>query len=216
MKIDCFKTHQIVRSVPPAKRDYRRYKEELSVDFNHRCAYCNLHDSRVTTPFEIDHFVPRKAFEKLRSDLETDYRNLVYSCHKCNNIKRDQFEGDMSLPLPTNELFYDPAIVDYNTIFYRNEIGAIDSDDSKGKEMIEHLKLYRPIHILSWICEKMDSQIERLEKAAKDENDIVRKEKLTEAANKLCSQYRKYVNLFNASYNNQKLLEDLLETVCTV
>ena len=210
MRIDCFRSHCIARCSPPAANDYKSYRRFLAEDFKHRCAYCNLHDTRITTPFHIDHFIPRKEFEHLRPDLDTDYNNLIYSCPKCNNAKRDKFQGDLSLPNPTNEMFYDPVNVDYNTIFYRNEIGAIDSDDIKGKEMIKALKLYRPIHILAWICEKLDKQAEQLQLAIIQEEDVIRKEKLREASVKINSQYRKYVNLFTASYNNQMLLENFV------
>lgn len=202
MKLDEFKKHSITRSDPPQRKDYKRYRIFLVEDFKHRCAYCNLHDSNITTPFEIDHFIPRKAFEDVRPELETDYKNLVYSCRKCNNSKRDQFQGDLSIEMPTNQLFYDPVLVDYNTIFYRNETGAIDSDDAKGKEMIANLKLYRPIHILAWICEKLSCQADRLQYAIDVEEDEEKKNKLQEVYHKINEQYRLFINYFIASYNN--------------
>ena len=155
MKIDEFKSHTITRSSPKPKNKYSYYKNDLRQDFCGRCAYCNLSDDSITTPFEIDHFITKTAFKDIRPELLTDYNNLIYSCKKCNNAKRGQFSGDLSVSHPTNELFYDPVLVDYNNIFYRNELGAIASDDAKGKHMIEILKLYRPIHILGWLCEKI-------------------------------------------------------------
>ena len=202
MKIKDFKTHTITRSSPPHYSDYADYKPFLKKDFCNRCAYCNLLDSSITTPFEVDHFIPRKIFKQDRMDLETDYKNLIYSCKKCNLAKRHQFAGDIHSENPTNELFYDPVLVDYNDIFYRNHLGAIDSDDDKGKASIIKLKLYRPIHILAWLCEEMYETADKLESAIKIEGDENRREKLELAYNKLNEQYRKLSHLFVAAYND--------------
>lgn len=202
MKIDEFKSHTITRSSPKPKNKYTDYRNDLKHDFCGRCAYCNLSDDSITTPFEIDHFVPQMAFKDIRPELMTDYNNLIYSCKKCNNAKRGQFEGDLSVPHPTNELFYDPVLVDYNNIFYRNELGAIASDDAKGKQMIKILKLYRPIHILGWLCEKMNTTADKLQKEIKYEKDQDRKRILEKALSNIESLYRKYSRIFIASYND--------------
>ena len=78
MKIKDFKTHSIIRSTPPHKNDYADYKPYLKKDFCGRCAYCNLLDTAITTPFEVDHFIPRKTFKDCRDDLDNDYTNLIY------------------------------------------------------------------------------------------------------------------------------------------
>lgn len=214
MKIKDFKTHSIVRSTPPYKKHYNDYKPYLKMDFRSRCAYCNLLDTAITTPFEVDHFIPRKEFESCRMDLDTDYTNLVYSCKKCNGAKGHQFFGDIRSAIPTNELFYDPVLVDYNEIFYRNELGAIDSDDSKGKGSIIKLKLYRPIHILAWVCEELNETADKLEAAAKLENDIERKQTLEIAQHKVEHQYRKFNRLFIAAYNDNGFsIADMSENI---
>lgn len=128
----------------------------------------------------------------------------MYACKKCNSTKSGKFKGDLSLPAPTNELFYDPTLVDYNTVFYRNELGAIDSDDPKGKEMIKLLKLYRPIHILAWLCEEIDLTADKLEKAIISEPDEKKKQEYEKACYSLNKQYRKFIDLFLASYNDEK------------
>ena len=202
MKIRDFKTHTITRSSPPYSNKYSAYKPYLKVDFCGRCAYCNLLDDSITTPFEVDHFIPHNTFKHGRMDLDTDYTNLVYACKKCNIAKRHQFRGDINSPNPTNELFYDPVQTDYNTIFFRNELGAIDSDDDKGKDTIIKLKLYRPIHNLAWICEEMYNAAERLESLIKLEPEGKRKDTLNAALNKINSQYRKLNRLFTTAYND--------------
>ena len=202
MKIDDFKTHVIMRSSPTPRKLYQGYRDIIKKDFCGRCAYCNLSDKSITTPFEIDHFIPKQVCEKSRPELITDYQNLVYSCKKCNVAKSNQFSGDIHSTNPTNELFYDPVLVDYNTIFFRNTMGSIDSDDEKGKKMISRLKLYRPIHTLGWICEKLCTTANKLENAIAIETNSDKKEKLKEALNNIEHQYRKYNNIFIASYND--------------
>ena len=147
-------------------------------------------------------------------DLDTDYTNLVYSCKKCNNAKRHQFSGDIYSANPTNELFYDPTMVDYNDIFYRNNFGAIDSDDDKGKKSIIRLKLYRPIHILAWICEELNDTAEKLDAAIKAESNTERKRTLEAALNKINNQYRKMSRLFTAAYNDNSFsISDIEDAV---
>lgn len=202
MKIKDFKTHTISRSTPPHFSSYGDYKPYLEKDFGERCAYCNLHSKRITTPFEVDHFIPRKAFKGVRPSLDTDYNNLVYACKKCNVAKSGKFEGDLTEVSPTNTLFYDPVLVDYNSIFYRNELGAIDSDDPKGKSMIKMLKLYRPIHILAWLCDEIRITRDKLQSAIDTETNESKKQEYQKALDGLNAQYCKFVDLFIASYND--------------
>jgi len=204
VKIKDFKTHKIIRSNPPHQKKYSDYKPFLKKDFCGRCAYCNLLDEFITTPFEVDHFIPSAVFTPNRMELDTEYTNLMYSCKKCNNIKRAQFSGDINSPTPTNELFYDPVLVDYNDIFYRDEHGAIASDDEKGRKSIKLLKLYRPIHVLAWLCEELYEMAEKLEREIAKETNLERKAALESALNKANSQYRKFDHLFTAAYNDNK------------
>lgn len=213
MKIRDFKTHTISRSSPPHQDRYSDYKPYLRADFCKRCAYCNLLDESITTPFEVDHFIPRATFKDCRMDLDTDYTNLIYSCKKCNNAKRKQFSGDITVEKPTNELFYDPVKVDYNTIFFRNQLGSIDSVDDKGKDTIVRLKLYRPIHNLSWICEEMYSTAEKLEASIQNEPAGARRDSMVAALNRINSQYRKLSRLFTAAYNDNSFAMSDIENV---
>ena len=106
MKIKDFKSHTIKRSNPPHYDDYHNYKPYLIKDFSNRCAYCNLNDVSITTPFEIDHFIPKDAFKSVRPDFETDYNNLIYACKKCNIAKSNKYEGNILSEEPTNNLLY--------------------------------------------------------------------------------------------------------------
>lgn len=197
-----FKSHNITRSNPPHESNYNKYRSTLQKDFGGRCAYCNLSDSQITTPFEIDHFIPRKAFQKERPELENEYSNLIYSCKKCNVAKSSKYKGDIHAANPTNELFYDPAVVDYNTIFYRDRHGAIASDDKKGKEMIQYLKLYRPIHILAWVCEEALKTADLLDEAIKQEKSPERAQQLSDALTIIKDISMRYYRIFIAHYND--------------
>lgn len=213
MKYSDFKRHCITRSNPPHKSPYDKYKGDLESDFCERCAYCNLHRTSITTPFEIDHFIPKKAFEGKRDDLLEDYDNLIYTCKKCNIAKSSKYSGDITKAEPTNEQFYNPRKVDFNSIFFRNEYGAIESADSKGREIIKDLKLYRPIHILGWICEELADMRDKLKIAIEDESNLERKEIFEQAKNKIANMYLDYNRLFTASYNDKDFSIEGLEAL---
>ena len=157
MKRYSFRQHQIKRTCTETFSNYRSYSQYLLEDFSHRCCYCNVHEKTLgLVPFQIDHFIPEARFKGMRDELKTQYNNLMLACPKCNNAKSDQYEGDLFSASIENGYFYNPDQVDYNTIFYRNEMGGISSDDPKGKDMIKRLKLYRKLHNLAWVLEQID------------------------------------------------------------
>lgn len=196
-----FRQKSIVRNCDKAYKDYKSYKPYLKKDLHERCAYCNLRSDQITTYFEIDHFVPRKQFEKAKLNyLETDYKNLVYACRKCNNAKSDSFSGDLTINPYENKEFYDPVKTDYNLIFYRDEIGRIQSEDELGKQMIDVLKLYRPIHSLPWIIEQLEKAIEKINEKRKTSNNDCNK--LDEAYIRLLEWKDDLKTLFIKNYNN--------------
>ena len=51
------------------------------------CAYCEVRTDSGSTKPEIDHFRPRSKYPHLTFKWE----NLLYSCHKCNYKKDDEF-----------------------------------------------------------------------------------------------------------------------------
>lgn len=170
MKIAEFRQHMIQRTCEKSYKTVKSYRPYLLRDFSNRCCYCNLWENTLgLIPFEIDHFVPKHEFIDKRDELDTCYRNLVLACPKCNRAKSDQFEGDIYAKQIENKLFYNPDEVDYNKVFYRDELGRIVSDDPKGQEMIIRLQLYRTIHSYAWILERLDRLIDRLDERAKQE-----------------------------------------------
>ncbi len=201
-----FRKHKIIRTCKKSYSNYKSYKPFLKKDFCNRCAYCNLSDADITTYFEVDHFVPKSAFMKIRGCeyLEYDYVNLIYSCPNCNRAKADLYDGDIYNRPYDNDLLYDPVKIDYNEIFYRDKHGTISSRDSKGKEMIIALKLYRPIHNLAWICEQLNELIQALEVKIDNETESEKKRMLSEAKDKLLDYYRKCNRIFIANYNNNE------------
>ena len=202
-----FRDFKIQRTCTTQYEDYHSYKEFLQKDFHSRCAYCNLLDTQVTTPYEIDHFIPRKTFKDEWPELETTYKNLVYSCKKCNGTKSGKFKGDLSKRVIENEFFYDPEETDYNTIFYRDDVGTICLEDEKGRDMINKIKLYRPIHNLAWVCEMTKQTLDKLnvqiEEAGKDSE---RGKLLIEAKLELNDYYNECRDIFLANYNNEKFV----------
>lgn len=170
MKIAKFRCHTIQRTCVKSYKTVKSYKPHLQRDFSNRCCYCNLcEDTLGLIPFEVDHFIPRHEFIGKRNELDTCYRNLVLACPKCNRAKSDQFEGDVYAQQIENELFYNPDEVDYNQIFYRDELGRIASDDPKGQRMIAQLQLYRTIHSYAWLLERLARLIDRLDERTKQE-----------------------------------------------
>lgn len=204
MKYEDFKKHKIHKRKGLQLTPYSKYRPYLSEDFERRCCYCNMCENTITTPFHVEHFIPEKEFEGRKDSLLTDYRNLMWACPKCNLSKGSKYSGNfMESDEIENELFYNPEKTDYNTIFYRNELGAIDSDDPKGRQMIRSLKLYRPIHTLSWLVEKLSDTYDLLENAIAHETDSNRRKKLEEKRDKIANIYLKKERVFKAAYRNK-------------
>lgn len=200
-----FREHTIKRTCTKEYKDYHNYKQYLKSDFHGRCCYCNLLDTSITTPFEIDHFIPRDTFKEVWPECDTLYENLMYSCKKCNSAKSNYHKGDISKQVIVNEYFYNPAAVDYGEIFYRNDSGGISSDDEKGRDMISKLKLYRPIHNMAWICERLKETRDKLDaQIMKVGKDTKQGKILLEAKNELNDYYIICNNIFLENYNNEK------------
>ena len=205
MRYEKFREHEIKRTCSESFDKYHKYKPYLKKDFKDRCCYCNMPSELLTTPYHIDHFIPIKEFKGKKDSLLIEYDNLMWACPKCNLSKGDKYEGDfLNSPKIENTLFYNPVETDYNEIFFRNEIGGIDSEDEKGREMIRILKLYRPIHNLAWLIERLQKLTFNLDEAAKQESDEARKELLQSAAGKVAVECVKKSKLFRAVYNGKQ------------
>lgn len=201
-----FKKHRIERTCTKKYSDYHRYKPSLQKDFGGHCAYCNLNEEWVAPlPFEVDHFIPRGSFEAAgRDDLDTDYRNLMLSCPRCNRLKGNRFAGDIPDYEIYNPYFYNPVETDYNMIFYRDEKGRIHSDDELGQQMIEMLRLYRPSRQMAWLLDELRGVLERIEERLSRETNPKRVEILKNAKINLESALYKRHRIFVHSYMNEK------------
>jgi 5-methylcytosine-specific restriction endonuclease McrA len=77
----------INRSVVEPGKKYPEYRQTLSYDFFHSCAYCTLMEYEAeSVGMVIDHYEPQKA----RPDLANQYDNLIYACSVCNERKSDR------------------------------------------------------------------------------------------------------------------------------
>lgn len=204
-----FKKHTITRKCDKEYKDYHGYKPYLKKDFNNRCAYCNMHDEWIMPlPFQIDHFIPRASFEKAgRNDLDNDYQNLMYSCPICNRLKSDAFSGEITTDKIQNPHFYNPVDIDYNTIFTRDEMGRIQSQDELGKDMIKRLQLYRPTKQMAWFLDELQIVYDEIGSKLKAEPDERKREKLERAYYKTGNALYQKHRFFVHSYETEKTIK---------
>ncbi len=150
---------------------YGTYKRFLIKDFNERCGYCDSLDKwgGGKNVFHIDHFVPWKRFKNTHPDIKTDYNNLVYACPYCNRFKSDDWtSNDPNIPVTNDEGYIDPCDVMYDSSFLRNASGEIIPLTKTAEYIYKSLSLGLERHCLIWQLEKLESQIDELEKLIKD------------------------------------------------
>lgn len=141
-----------VRRQVAAQAKYTLYRADLRQDFNGRCGYCDDADERVDRSlFHIDHFAPKKPFDKRREV----YENLVYSCRFCNVCKGNHWVGnDPDVPNDGKAGFVDPCSADYDTHLSRDGGGRIVPESELGAYVIGRLKLGLVRHELLWNARK--------------------------------------------------------------
>ncbi len=129
-----------VRRKPyPRYSQYQRYRNHLRQDFDHRCAYCDLHEAEWGgyRHFQIEHFRPRELFPWLQSE----YTNLLYSCDICNSYKGCDWPNDN--PTPNKRGYLDPCQYNYDEYFAIQGDGTIQGKAEATRYMIEALHLNR-------------------------------------------------------------------------
>ncbi len=206
-----FRKHTITRKCDKEYKDYHKYKPYLKEDFKNRCAYCNMHDEWVKPlSFQIDHFIPRASFQKAgRDDLDSDYQNLMYSCPVCNRLKSDAFTGEIGTDKIQNPFFYNPVDTDYNTIFSRDEMGRIQSQDELGKDMIKRLQLYRPTKQMAWFLDELQLVYNEIGRKLNMESDSPKRQKLECAYNKIGNTLFQKHRFFVHSYDTEKSMKNI-------
>jgi hypothetical protein len=138
---------------PLSTNDYRRFRPYIREDFSTCCAYCLLTEllGSGKENFELDHFKPRSRFPELVSE----YKNIYYACHVCNNIKRDSW--------PLNELadqgyrYFDPCYDDFSAHFEESD-GRWEPTTRVGEYSVERLRLNRDhlIQVRRLLIQRLD------------------------------------------------------------
>jgi 5-methylcytosine-specific restriction endonuclease McrA len=180
------KTLPIQRQQPTRRRviykpdlKYTSYKGFLQNDFNYRCGYCDSFDGIIRSPYHIDHFVPRKVFEKQADyqHLENTYDNLIYACPSCNLSKSGKWPtGDPAVTHSNNMGFIDPCDPVYHTHLYRSEKGDIKYHTLLGKFLVKNLNLHLRRHKVSWTIERMIDNLDALDQEImKTQNVLIMK-----------------------------------------
>jgi hypothetical protein len=182
-----FRTHTPVRRLITTQvNHYREHRDDLIIDYQNRCGYCNDIDRWRVVWFEIDHLVPQKFLVNIK---ETDYFNLVYACRSCNNAKRAHWpSADEKIHNLNEEGFIDPCDPEYNNQFSRLDNGRIKAETKLGNWMYNKLKFYKPQHEIIWNIEQLDILIEECEVLL----TTIKSEKLKEMLLSLHREYRNY------------------------
>jgi uncharacterized protein (TIGR02646 family) len=136
-------------------------KESLINIQHKKCCYCESKFKHIY-PGDIEHFRPKGAVQQNKKDkiqkpgyywLAYEWSNLLFSCHRCNNLKRNLFplknsekrannhHNDISIeePLLINPAETDPA----NYISFRRHIAIPINDNKIGEKNIQLLELNR-------------------------------------------------------------------------
>ncbi len=180
--------HPRRRNITTPVTSHRDHKDNLRIDFNERCGYCDCWDKFKTTYYEIDHFIPEKILTIMS---KTDYRNLVYACRSCNNAKRKKWPtNDENIPNQNNQGFIDPCNNDYSVQFERTENGEIRPVTELGKWMFVALKLDKPQHAIIWQLERLGNMIVEIRQIMDEKPNHPLKNSLLP----ICLQYIDYEN----------------------
>lgn len=155
------------RTYKGQKTNYRDYKPYLAKDFRGRCGYTDCSDVWFggQNNFHIDHFIPWKG-AKTADILKTDYNNLVYCCSYVNILKSND-KGPYS----------DPCNVDFNELFYRDDMGNIhpfDGSDS-AKYMYHKMRLYMARYSIIWMLDQLEVRMRKIAEIIEkrqDENEL--------------------------------------------
>ncbi len=141
-----FRNHEPLET--PA--DYRKFKKYLRLDFERRCAYCHIPETRYgpSRNFTVDHFRPKSLYPQL---IRT-YRNLYYACACCNSFKG-----------PVDGPFLDPCLEQYPHHFMViADTGQAEPRTARGSYFIEHLNLNRA-YLAEWRMGKAEMRRQLLE-----------------------------------------------------
>lgn len=148
------------------KEKYGSYRNDLKKDFYDRCGYCDCPRVETMENYHIDHFIPREKFVDAHGPAVLDaYSNLVYSCPHCNIQKSDTWPSDnIAQNVVENKGFVCPCSEDYETLFKRNSSGEIIPQTKLAEYIYSELKLSMARFSIIWKMEKINEQLQELEK----------------------------------------------------
>jgi uncharacterized protein (TIGR02646 family) len=143
---------------------------QAEIRYNNKCAYCEC-DTSAGAPMQVEHYRPKKAVTEDKAHggyywLAYEWSNLLLSCSKCNNRKRNRFPiegtrvmaaviGTDGLPeavylmansivfLAEKPLLLNPEIDEVEKDFVFLPDGHIKALTKKGKETIKVCNLDR-------------------------------------------------------------------------
>lgn len=159
-----FRNSKPVRTIGVTKRNnYRDYRQQLRLDFNRRCGYCDSREDIASignAQYHIDHFAPKKRFPL----LENEYSNLVYACSRCNIAKSDDWVSDSATQTVVDDKGYlDPCSDEFSDCFDRDSNGNIIGCTPVASYMVKQLKLFRIEYGIVWSLEQIDNVMDKLE-----------------------------------------------------
>ncbi len=135
-------TLKIRNQFPKFFVDYRSYKPYLRIEFDHRCAYCDIHEAEDggCNKFHIDHYRPQKKFPQ----QVNIYSNLFYSCSNCNRWKGNFWPN--CLDLLFKKYILNPCDHDFNQHYDKSK-PKWGGKSSTALWNIERLRLNSPIKL---------------------------------------------------------------------
>src|SRR5579864_6364054 len=122
--------------------DYRDYRQDIRVDCQGRCVYCDAHENELggQEKMTIDHFRPKCYF----SQLKHDPFNLVWSCSICNGHKQNHWPAlGTSYTVVNGKGFIDPFVEKLSEYFDVLPDGCLKAIQDPAGYLIDTLKLNR-------------------------------------------------------------------------
>ncbi|OFP95801.1 hypothetical protein HMPREF2963_03385 [Streptococcus sp. HMSC067A03] len=162
-------------------------KEYLVEDFDGMCIYCGWNCKRYGgASFHIEHIKSQND----NKDLIDEYSNLALSCPICNTTKNKK-------ALPSD---LDPLGEDYKNLFYRNNRGAIvtnnDIEDRKkalSQQYIKILGLSKELYKLDYVQTSLNIIKRRLRQSDKINLELINS--ITEILDFINDNYTRQSNL---------------------
>ena len=136
--------------IPKSLKKEKSYKNpDVKIDlkelYNSKCCYCE--DESIDG--EVEHFRPKSKYPWLKND----WQNLLWACHKCNNIKSAKLPVAKKIAVePDNVnvcnekeelIMCNPEYINPEKFIKFDKTGKINSENEQMKKTIEICKLDR-------------------------------------------------------------------------